>query len=151
MPDWSLVLLGVVLGYVLRESTAELFEARRQQRTRAHQDMQVQREGLLHLLGELRAHFEWLREAAAHPITEEAEDRAKTIREWILSHEPRYPSGVERAMTLIANVSGQLGRGDRHFMDRESGEESIDAAWKLIEEHEQKLKHALHGPWASRF
>jgi hypothetical protein len=154
MPDWLIPFLvggssGGLFGYWLRARIDERFAKRTEARQFLRSDLEGLRDDLLFFLGDPRAHFEWLQSvrdpqnAGGFPTPNE---KAQIIAGWVYHNFPRFPEEIQRPMTLVLNVTYQLARGDRHFLDTNpQGEEAVYEAWSALEQYEQKLTNELRG------
>src|SRR6266581_6897970 len=125
MPDWLVPFLvgsgtGGVAGYVLHAWIDDLFSERREKRKSRRDDLQMQRDALLHFLGRPRAHFTWLENVhlsqlgtGSPPLPEKIEQ----ITGWIYANRPRFPEAVQRSLNVINAVTYQLAVGDREFVN----------------------------------
>jgi hypothetical protein len=152
MKEWLADVIGAgsggLLGYYLRGLVDDRFARRKEGRDEKQADIRALRDSLIEFLGDPRAHFSWLQNVR-NPSTAggvpSPSEKAQMIAGWVYKNAMRYPKNRRGSMYLIANVTYQLARDDRHFLEQNpQGEEAIEAAWDSLDEYAQELTSRLH-------
>jgi len=71
------------------------------------------------------------------------------IAGWVYKNVLRYPEHIRSRMYLMADVTYQLARGDRHFLDPDVGPMAVHDAWSELDQYVQELTRDLHGSSSS--